>query len=731
MIHVSMARRALVCSGVVGVYTVIDNYQPFKIFEVNDAHAQNLKNFRKNIAEEAAELLGKINQNLYGELEKIHKQSNSPDDLETWAQKLEGKDVPPRLISAKKHSGINDQLRVVPLEDQEISIQLGKQSHKFMHNSEKALKNLLNEYYDLENEVILVFTNKQKQVSKLMESYRTKLFINQQSSVDNICIFQYISCLGFSVAVRMLWPLSAADLASHQNKLPRFGKLITVALLGVAYVVSDAEKERKDYDVVTAYEEADVPLPPFLRLPPQAPAPCPHVYLPGQTCEDHFPLPYIRSNLFKAFTDGWIFRQLLFGSLMSFSSLRSSHLLTAAAATLAGGLQDSEDEGYHEVTGSEQGGEYQASDALTHSFSFPFSLKPLLLQAILFTSGRFYLTVAVDVLMRLQELMIDARDDEIFHVMYRTSDVYDVACRVSAFFDTVTTSVVRWIDTFKGASPTRYDKIADEIVEHYLKMLQKSGEGEYFTTEEMISLEKATMFSFETLHLPLKALLPEPFNPQARRRRLQHGPEESLMLQSISGLDNDLLARASAFLQDSERHYINNDFGGKIGRNDASALLQMCIISKWWLNGSPEDMASEVVRRVMFWDVDATEENVLDLLQEYYEFIMAKKLLFVEIFVAVHGRSLMLDQECEPRVDKALLEAYYRQLDSWLRCAMELEEINFLNRYGLTTSRLQSVVARRSSTRDLAEKWDAYFANSEYREMLKKKADPVAKFRKG
>jgi hypothetical protein len=202
------------------------------------------------------------------------------------------------------------------------------------------------------------------------------------------------------------------------------------------------------------------------------------------------------------------------------------------------------------------------------------------------------------------------------------------------------------------------------------------------------------------------------------------------MLQTISGVDNDSLARVHAFLEDSERSYIDKYFGGRVSLVDASAMVMQCITTKTWVDDeSPRKMEESYVKRVLFWSDEATEENVLDLLQEYYEFLLAKRLVNAEDFKYVQGRAYMMDLECEVNITDDLMADYYKQLDRWLQCAMELEEINFLNRYGLTKHYLESIVARRSSTQDLVATWTSYFNAKEYQEIIRKKADPVPVYR--
>jgi hypothetical protein len=737
---VLIARRAVECGCVVGLYTAIEKSHSFYKFKVDDAHSQNLNKFRKNIAEEAAEVLTKLNQNLYAELEKIHRQSKSREDISVWVHQLLGDEglVPPKLNKIKKHTSINDQQRVIPLDQQEGCIRLAKHSERFKNNSEAALRHVLNEFGDLQNEVIIVFTTKQKQVSKVIESYRTKHFTEIPTrAYDKMqAIFQMFGCLMLSETFRRQWPLAPAQLMAHEKKIPKYGKTLFGSLLVLAYYISEDDKEVNDYHLDTAYEEAHVPMPQFPRLPPQQfSGITPVVYKPEQTVEDRFPTEFIESKVGNAFTDGFVFRRLLFGSLMLFSSSWTSHLLTAAAASVAECLQETTEESYHPVTVDEQTRVYVAESGLAHNVSFSIPLKPLLLQAMLFASGRWYLTAAVDLLMRLKEVKREAMWDDDFWVLFRSSDVYGLACRAVAFIDWVSSPLVHLLDKLPGER-TRHEQISGKILERYGNLSKDSGigsegKGEDLTTEEMVALEKAMMHFSYTMHLPLQSLIPKPFDAKASKWESSHGPGESQLLQRLSGVDNDSLARVHAFLEDSERSYLNNYFGGKVARKDVNIMLRQCITDSTWgeADRGGGDLDDAYVKRVFFWDIEATEENVLDLLQEFYEFISAKRILYAEDFIYVQGRAHMMDLECEPQVTEALMQDYYKRLDRWLLQAMALEEINFLNRYGLTKPHVESIVARWTSTKELNDTWKKYFDAKEYQDLVKKKADPVPVYR--
>jgi hypothetical protein len=737
-----IARRALECSGVVGLYTLVERTHSYYKFTVDSEggsreaqHAQNLVKFRKNIAEEAAEVLGRINGKFYEELEKIYKQSKSKDEITVWAKKLVGDaEIPGKLNknAMKCNKKVSDQLRVIPVTEQKKCIQLSKHSERFKHNSEAAVKHLLNEFYDLENEAIIVFTTKQKQVSKIIESYRTKLFVNSPpKKYDEFVNFlQLMGCWGFVMAGQRLWPTTPATAAVTQaTKAPRFRLLMCGALLVAAYVVSEDEKEVNDYDVAAAYDEAELPMPIISRLPiQQYGGIAPTVYRPLQNVDDRFCSAYTFDHVFGSLTDGIVFRSILFRSLVMYSSARSSHIFTAIAATVAASINDASEESYHTVTEDPHKKIFVADDALARNFSFSMNFKPLVLQALLFASGRWYLTVLVDTLMRLREVMKEAAMDDNFWVLFRSSDLYNIACRTVAFTDWISSPAVRLIEKVSGSS--KYDVLIGDIIEKYYKSLRKRSEEEFLTTEEIVSLEKAMLYYSQTMHLPMKNLIPKPFDPNAPKTTSPHGPEESMMLQTISGVDNDSLARVHAFLEDSERSYIDKYFGGRVSLVDASAMVMQCITTKTWVDDeSPRKMEESYVKRVLFWSDEATEENVLDLLQEYYEFLLAKRLVNAEDFKYVQGRAYMMDLECEVNITDDLMEDYYKQLDRWLQCAMELEEINFLNRYGLTKHYLESIVARRSSTQDLVATWTSYFNAKEYQEIIRKKADPVPVYR--
>lgn len=739
MTAVLIARRVAECAGMVSLFSFLEKSHSYYKFEVDDRHAQRLTKFRTNIAEETAELLEKLNQNLYAELEQIHRLSKSQDELSVWISKVQ-KDVPIKLTGIKKRN-IDDQLRVIPIDQRDSSIRLSKFSERFSNNSEAALKHVLSEFYHLENEVIIALTTKQKQVSKVIESYRTKSFIKEPPRIyDAILGFtQMTACAMFSNFLRSQWAVPPAQLIVHEKKLPRFGKLLFGSLLVVAYALSEDEKEVNDYHLDTAYEAADLVMPKFLRLPPQQYSGItPVVFHPKQKTDDRFNSSYIQDRLGGAIIDGFIFRNILFGSLMMFSSSRTSHLLTAAAASVAASLQEGVVESYHEVRENEHSKAYVVDKALAHNMSFSIPLKPLLLQAMLFASGRWYLTVAVDMLMRLKEIKDEANWDDDLWVLFRPTDVYRLACRVVAFTDYVSSPLVRFVDKIRGA-PSNHDIMSGKIIERYRSILQKESKFlengtsksslDHLTTEDLVSLEKLMLFFSQTLHLPMNTLIPKPFNPSAPKRADPSGPADSQMLRNISGVDNDSLARVHAFLEDSERYYLNKYFNGKIDIKDAKLIVRQCITDKDWVGDSYESMEDNFLKRVMFWDTEATEENVLDLLQEFYEFILAKRILYAEDFLYVQGRAYMMDLECEPQISDDLMKDYYTQLDRWLLHAMELEEINFLNRYGLTKHHLQRITARRDSTKELSKTWEDYFDAKEYRGLIRNKADPVPVYR--
>ena len=728
-----IARRAVQCTGMACLYSFMERSHSYYKFKVDDQHSQNLNMFRKNIAEEAAEILEKLNQNLYSELEKIHRQSMSKDEMSVWMNKLLQESVPAKLSAVKKHKEINDQLRVVPRDQLESSTRLTNHSERLKNNSEAALKHLMNEFYQLENEVILVFTTKQKQVSKVIESYRTKVFIETPENVYDHWLFvpQLTACYLFSKLFQHLWVIPPAQLIVHEKKLPKYGKLLFGSLLFVAYLMSEDEKEVNDYHLDTAYAAADLPMPQFPRLPSQQfGGITPVVYQPLQTVEDRFTLKFFEDKaLVNVLMEGFVFRKFLFNSLLLFSSSRTSHLCTAAAASVVACLREATEESYHAVTEDEGMTAYVAEKTLSHNVSFSVPFKPLLLQAMLFASGNWHVVVAVDLLMCLKEIKNDASWDDDVWVLFRTSEVYGVACHLVAFTDWASSPVIRFLDKLKGGPP-KHEKLSGKIIDRYRKILQQSGDSQgYFTTEDMISLEKSMLYFSQTMHLPMKTLIPKPFDPSAAKPDSLSNPPESQMLENIYGVDNDSLARVHAFMEDSERTCLNNYFSGKVDFDDAKFIVRECITDKTWVEDRYDHIEEKYIKRVLFWDEEATEENVLDLLQEFYEFILAKRVLYAEDFIYVQGRAYMMDLECELELTDNLMTEYYQHLDRWLLHAVELEEINFLNRYGLTKHKLQAIASRRVTTKELSTRWETYFNAKEYHDMIKKKADPIPVYR--
>jgi hypothetical protein len=114
---------------------------------------------------------------------------------------------------------------------------------------------------------------------------------------------------------------------------------------------------------------------------------------------------------------------------------------------------------------------------LKESFSSP-SLKPMLLQAMMFASGRWYLTVAVDMLMRLKEVKREVTGDS-FCILFRTTDVYKMVCKIGSHTDMLFLHTsVRIVRLYRGET-TKYDIMFDEIIERYFKI---SGDGRNFLT---------------------------------------------------------------------------------------------------------------------------------------------------------------------------------------------------------------------------------------------------------
>ena len=726
-----IARRVVECVGIVGVYTVVEQSHSYYHYQVDDDHSRNLKKFRLNIAHESAEILEKLNVNLYNEMEKIHQQCKSRDDINVWIKKLLGNDaeVPPKVTPMKNRTEIADKLRLIPVEQRDKSIRLATYSEIYKNNPDAALRHTLNEFYNIENEIIISYTTKQEQISKIMESYRTKKFIESPGTYfDELLLFtKLMGCIAVSSGIGYIWKINPLHLVKHETKLPKYGKILSMSLLILAYYLSEDVKDKNDYLVETKYEAADVSKPQIFRLPfQQFGGITPVVYRPCQTVDDPYNATYTINYMCDALIDGYLFRHLLFNSLLMFSSMRVSHLLAAASASVAACLQEKTEESYYEVKEDKETGSYIVNKNVTHNISFTVPFKPLLLQALLYASRSWHMTIFVDMCFRIREVIMEASLVDDYWMLFRKSDMYGLACHGVAFIDWLSSPILRFADFVKD-TPSYTDNISEIITRKYFSKSVKNNEKKsYITTEEIISLEKSALFNSQTMHLPIQRLLPKPFDGKAAT---MYPVEESQILRNISGVDNDTLARMQAFLEDSERQYISTYCNGKTDINMVRYMLRLCIYDKTWPQDSQERNTNEFVRRFFFWEDEATEDNILDLLQELYEFLSMKRIQHAHDFLYTKGREYMMDLECEPIVDDVLMKPYFEKLGDWLEYAMELEEINFLNRYGLTTHHLQTIISRFSSAQQLQNTWQAHFNAEKYIASIKKKADPIPVYR--
>ena len=725
MNRVLLSRRVLESAGVVAVFTMLESAHPFHSYTPppDDSRFENLKKFRRSVAEECVEAIEKLNRNFFCEVERVHRDCGVKENMHEWLEKemkVLDFELPLKYSESSRHAEVIDRLRLFPRDTLDKSLRLPHYSEKYKNNSRIALKCLVDDYNSVESEVLLTYMTKQKQVSDIIESHRSKLYVDQSNaSAFSPSTFPFAGSLLFLSALRKLWPIPHDAVGSQlQKKISVLGLVLFGMSVYALYYNED--KEVNDYSVEKSYEDAEVPLPTSFRLPPlQYSGVIPLKYRPGQHVDDRLSVSYLSEIFYSTVVDAIVFRNILFKSLSLYSSAAVAHVFTAGAAVITAGFRNYSAESYHSIVDDDENAAISAEDEVTRTLSFPMPLEPIFLQLMLYSTGRLSLTLLADLAMRIRkEVNFESLVNNESFVMFRQFSVYKAGCELVAGFDWITEPLYNFLHSFSRDNGL-YSAVASDIVEKYAKL---HGVSESFSTDDIVALEKSVLFCSQSFRFPLDTLIPPPFDPARMKKQKFFGPDESKLLRSISGIDNESYALVTSFVEDCEEALFNRYHGGNVDLALSKKMVRHSILEKEWPSGSDE---KEFEKRVLFWEQHASEENVLDLVQELNEFLYAKMLIHLDTYRSTYGKYYMMELESEPFIYRKDFKLYYQQLRVWLTEATNLDAQNYLNRYGLTLSRYNFIVEKWSPAKDLQKNWFNFFRSDKCSALVRERANPL------
>jgi hypothetical protein len=719
-----------------------------------------LETFKKNLVYEANELIENMNHTLFQELQCIRDSSlydaSQEVELEKWAAKYTKLEIPLLRREQSHDTKINEKLRT--LSSQELATiltsNLPPQPHRSQSTNQRVHQ-VVEQFYRLEEEAIHRFTTQQLYVCDTMKSLRSKI-ISESKYRDHVAVLSSLAqlavCQSFIVLTkRYLPPVNLVHLPSPPlSKFARFLLVIPICFVALSKPLTDA--------FVSSPPPAALPSSPITGPhlpPPQHPSPLPSQlkHIPHTRYAAMQPLPIYapctdRDDLFQPWSvfinlivppviEGYIFRKLLFDSLLLSVSPLKAHLLVGIAATCASGLI-SDETSIYKVKHTHTDVAYDANNPpveTQHTFSVPALAG--IIQVAQSIAGLYFSTalhIAVLISNRREHLLRSG--DLLFSPLH--SVLYDPLCWLSSSVDGALSAPLNAVMEFVDRTRHRNDdqnvspeEVYKEIIKKYLTLQQEPGkeEAQTLSFEDALGLHFAvTDVLFEVAQKKKPMMPPKLADLKEMHRKglmlrtspLSHRQESGY----ISEIFPDDSAGASIkFLYDSYRSTAPTDF--KYKEKDLFYLPRALLFDRSRLG--------QFKQRLFFWDETATEEDLLDLIQETNAHLLEKVLRSIDRYRSSRGAWLCLETQGQEEVSEDDLKEYYSGLEKYVLTLKEREEYLYTKLYSLSPSRFKKLIQRRGrelpAVLELSKSWDQYWESEEFKKKVRANGNPLRVYR--
>eukprot|EP00602_Paraphysomonas_sp_CaronLab_P013745 CAMPEP_0185038740 /NCGR_PEP_ID=MMETSP1103-20130426/34763_1 /TAXON_ID=36769 /ORGANISM="Paraphysomonas bandaiensis, Strain Caron Lab Isolate" /LENGTH=751 /DNA_ID=CAMNT_0027577297 /DNA_START=81 /DNA_END=2333 /DNA_ORIENTATION=+ len=746
-----LALRLTEAGGVACIFSFLQKNNISKLCSFENDRLNELEAFKRNLAFEGNEILEHLSHNLYLELRSIRNKHigesslHNADAIYSWVATTAGGSIPYLCDNPpKQDERINSKIRYLSPTQRSV-VRLS--NHTLIPQAPVvAITNAIREFEAIENEIVSTFTAKQIQTSRLISSIKSRLYAESTISKVEVLftpLMQIAGCSFFLHCMRQsVAHMISSDSMQHAPLPARWkAALYMIPLSYAALVLSPLDNAVSD-DINSTPSQGNSPSRvsppplysplPFRRLPPD---PFSGVVLPIHrpltTPEDPLTIPAVFTHcILRPFTEGGIFRHLLLQSLLSAPALLSplkAHTLTCIAATLsqlASDISSNSFSYYALLPRRDEDGGYENYDrnappiASSTFISLPY--RPLLLQAVCFLTGRFYLSVLMDASLSLAHMMRDtALRTETIEI--GNLQLYRPSCEVAALVDHLITSlgitVSRLIDVVGGRSAD--DLAYDQLVESLIMTQHRTAhggvdpkEGIYLSTDEMQQLLDAVALHSSKIHQPHKDVMP----PKCAEGT---GNTNSESLYRLDLFFDDDITTALKVNEDIDRIALDRYRGGRIDLKTAKWCLQAILHDPHGHILQNSSLQRELRHRVFYWDKHASEEDILDLLQEYNAHMLEKIYRSTDDFVFTSGLLRMMELQGKGDVSHEDLEDYYDKLEEHVKMSRDREEVFFLSLFGLTHHKLDTILYKwelqSSEIKDLMSSWDDFFRSSDFK----------------
>jgi hypothetical protein len=722
-----------------------------------------LKTFQKNLVYEGNELIENMNHTLFQELQRIRDSSSydstqQESELEKWAAKYTKLEIPLLRREQSHDPRINDKLRT--LSSQELQMILTPNQPHRSQSTNQLVQKAVEQFYRLEDEAIHRFTNQQLRTSDAIKSFRSRV-IAESKYGDYVAVLnalaQLAACQSFLLLTNQLLPGSGNLIhvpTPPRSKFATFLFLIPItAILYSGPLLGSLLPAPSLPGSIPMIHHTPKIAPNLITSPPQI------KHIPHSGYESVHSLPLHppctdRDDIFKPWSvfinlivppviEGYIFRKLLLNTLLSSTSPLKAHFLVGVAATACAAGVDSENTSIYQIKHTLSAAYYDtANPPIQTQQTISVPTLPSIIQLTHFVTRRFYLSIMLHITVlfsnRLDYFL--QSPDTLFSPIH--SVLYDPICRLSGFFDRLSfgplVSLLKILNRiFHPTKPDQKPSLEDvhkDIAKKYLKFLQIPGEEEVksLRPEDVFSLRFSIAQILVDVLLKRKPLMPPKLKELQQNRVVlptfpfSHRQESGYVYEIFQ---DDRLGAFAKFSFDTKICAIEglSHDKGEFKYIEANALLLPHVIA------FDPSLLRQFKQRLFFWDETATEDELLDLIQETNAHVLEKALRSVDKYRHSRGAWLCLELQGQEEVTEDDLKEYYSDLEKYVLVLIEREEYLYTYLYGLSPHRLKGLIQSRGrdypAVLELAKSWDHYFESEEFTKKIRMNGNPLMVYR--
>ena len=723
-----LLRRLCEGVGVSCIYGISEKYRERKMSVNDDVRIKELNELKLNLAFEGNEILQNLSHALFLELELLKQRGELEKDFQIPVGHASKPYVDPR---------IKDKLRLISQSDL-----------KFLDLSNQRIRGgsgVMGYFRMLEAAVYHKYTQKQLQISRAIRFYKSKLYSehNQLLGIFNTSVVVGAQVIAIPAFLRYVSHRFRAEHTRVPPPMPSRLKalLCMLPLCAAAMYLSPLDLLA---NTASAEEEIDLELRTADRLPrdPFAGLHIPEIHCPVSSPDNPWGGALIYCIL-RPMVEGFIFRRYLLDAFLTTAGPWQAHFLVATAATAVNVVLDLKHEHYYQLKSfRESTDDYNfmpPPDASVHTLSLPY--RSFLLQWVSLLTGRLYLSIGMDTSLRLLHVL---RESSLREDLIVSADsmrpYYGMAQELLAAVGAVSFMCVALpLRFFHSNKMTPEAAFADKIIAHQQKLSNCSDVANLSFMDSDFLVTSLAFHVGKLQHCSMDDLLPpkceegiqdtDDTSPSAASRnstvgRTDHSDEIASLL------SEDGYAAMHLFIYETDRllseKYLGGKSSGVVLRTELASLLRMHHQGNE-MSGKSSD---ELVRRVFFWDECASEENVLDLLQEKHAHVRRKLRRCAEEYAYTVGSLQLLLLQGKEEVTESDLREYFDKLEYYIQVVKKREEVLFCELFGLTKGKYDYIMdkwkANSEEVIELDQAWVKYFDSPVFKQEILSLADPHA-----